>query len=201
MSGPDRIWAKPWAHSPRGQLGAWSTTNTAEAKEYVRRDSAVLAALPEVQALIADALELAASIIEDNVRHAKDLGREIWPMPDLRALTPADAIAARDALILTAEARALDSVTTLHTVIANIRAATVGDRPMLSELAAALVAWRDEAVRAEREACARLVDCGCDKGQKAAVIEAKNSADRARACGQYSCGAEDADAIRKRGEG
>ena len=53
------------------------------------------AALPEVQALIADALEQAASIIEDNVRHAKDLGREIWPIPDLRALTPADAICKR----------------------------------------------------------------------------------------------------------
>lgn len=58
-----------------------------------------------------------------------------------------------------------------------------------------------EAVAKEREACARMVDCGCDKGQKAAVIDAKNGADRARACGQYNCGAEDAAAIRKRGEG
>ena len=57
------------------------------------------AALPEVQALIAGVLELAASMIEDNVRHAKDLGHEIWPIPDLRTLTPADAIAARDAMI------------------------------------------------------------------------------------------------------
>lgn len=60
------------------------------------------AALPEVQALIAGVLELAASMIEDNVRHAKDLGHEIWPMPDLRTLTPADAIAARDAMITAA---------------------------------------------------------------------------------------------------
>ena len=58
-----------------------------------------------------------------------------------------------------------------------------------------------EAVAKEREACARMVDCGCDKGQKAAVIDAENGADRARACGQYNCGAEDAAAIRKRGEG
>ena len=46
-----------------------------------------------VQALIAGAYEAAASMIEDNVRHAKDLGREIWPIPDIRALIPADAIA------------------------------------------------------------------------------------------------------------
>lgn len=58
-----------------------------------------------------------------------------------------------------------------------------------------------EAVAKEREACARMVDCGCDKGQKAAVIDAENGADRARACGQYNCGAEDAAAIRKRGDG
>ena len=126
--------------------------------EYIRRDPAVLAALPEVQALIAGVLGQAASMMEDNVRHAAELGREIWPIPDLRTLTPADAIAARDAMIA-------------------------------------------EAVAKEREACARLVDCGCDKRQKAAVIEAKTSAERARACGQYNCGAEDADAIRKRGEG
>lgn len=42
---------------------------------------------------------------------------------------------------------ALDDVTTLHRVIADIRMATVGSKPMLSELAAALVAWRAEAVR------------------------------------------------------
>ena len=111
------------------------------------------------------------------------------------------ALAARDAMIDKAETRALDSVTTLHTVIADIRAATVGYRPMLSDLAQALVSWRDEAVAKEREDCARMVDCGCEKGQKAAVIDPKNGADRARACGQYNCGAEDAAAIRKRGEG
>ena len=61
------------------------------------------------------------------------------------------------AMIAAAETRALDSVTTLHTVIAHIRAATVGDRPMLSELAAALMAWRDEAVKAEREACLAII--------------------------------------------
>lgn len=58
-----------------------------------------------------------------------------------------------------------------------------------------------QAVEAEREACARLVDCGCDRGKKAAVLSASNGADRARACEEYACGADDAAAIRKRGEG
>ena len=152
MSGPDRIFAWPYEVNP--QMGQWTAERQiiGEGAEYVRVDR--LAALPEVQAMIADA-----------------------------------------------ETRALDSVTTLHRVIADIRAATVGYRPMLSELAQALVSWRDEAVANERDACARLVDCGCDKSQKTAVIEAENSAERARACGQYNCGAEDAAAIRKRGEG
>ena len=201
MSGPDRIITiinsipQPW------WLLIVELVDERDKAKADLQNPAVLAALPEVQALIAGVLGQAASMMEDNVRHAAELGREIWPIPDLRTLTPADAIAARDAMIAAAEARALAGVTTLHTVIADIRAATVGSNPMLSELAAALVAWRDEAVRAEREACARLVDCGCDKRQKAAVIEAKTSAERARACGQYNCGAEDADAIRKRGEG
>ena len=75
-------------------VSAWNT-----------RDPAVIAALPEVQALIAGVLGQAASMIEDNVRHAAELGREIWPIPDLRTLTPADAIAARDAMIAEAVAK------------------------------------------------------------------------------------------------
>ena len=129
MSGPDRIWAYeinypiskvhgekrwvPWEPKPitlqmrEGFFGRKTRQIPQVFHEYIRRDPAVLAALPEVQALI-----------------------------------------------LTAEARALDSVTTLHTVIADIRAATVGSKPMLSELAQALVAWRDEAVKAERQTIA-----------------------------------------------
>lgn len=154
MSGPDRIWAWPWEVNPR--MGQWSAEReiVGEGHEYIRRDPDVLAALPEVQAIVDAAVKAA-----------------------------------------------LDDVTTLHRVIADIRTETVSHKPMLSELPQALVQWRDEAVMAEREASARLVDCGCDKRQKAAVIEAKTSAERARACGQYNCGAEDADAIRKRGEG
>ena len=75
-------------------IAAW---NTSPPVDY--------AALPEVQAMIAGVLELAASMIDDNVRHAKDLGREIWPIPDIRALIPADAIAARDAMIAEAVAK------------------------------------------------------------------------------------------------
>lgn len=111
MSGPDRIFAKSWMHATHTEVGVWSATHHVGTVEYIRRDPVVLAALPEVQALIA------------------------------------------------------------------------------------------EAVAKEREACARMVDCGCDKGQKAAVIDAENYADRTRTCGQYNCGAEDAAAIRKRGEG
>lgn len=200
MSGPDRIFA--WAWEARPSRGQWSSVQeiVGEGAEYIRRDRAVIAALPEVQALIAGVLGQAASMMDDNVRHAAELGREIWPIPDLRTLTPAAALAARDAMIAEAETRALAGVTTLHTVISDIRAATVGITPMLSDLAQALVSWRDEAVAKEREDCARMVDCGCEKGQKAAVIDPKNGADRARACGQYNCGAEDAAAIRKRGE-
>ena len=58
-----------------------------------------------------------------------------------------------------------------------------------------------QAVEAEREACARLVDCGCDAAKKVAVLRADNGTERARACGEYACGADDAAAIRKRTEG
>lgn len=52
----------------------------------------------DAQAAVALVVERAADMIEDNVRHAKELGREIWAMPDLRALAPADGLAAVDAL-------------------------------------------------------------------------------------------------------
>ena len=117
------------------------------------------AALPEVQALIAGAFEAAAKLALPGER-----GSQVDPTEfaagcrhnglrlnaAIRAMPPADAIAAMDALIAEAVASALDSVTTLHRVISDIRAATVGTKPMLSDLAKALVAWRDEAVKAER---------------------------------------------------
>ena len=58
MSGPDRIWAKPWKHATHSQIGVWSATQQASTTEYIRRDHAVLAALPEVQAMIAEAVEI-----------------------------------------------------------------------------------------------------------------------------------------------
>jgi hypothetical protein len=105
------------------------------------------------------------------------------------------------ALIAAAEARALDSVTTLHTVIADIRAATVGSKPMLSDLARALVAWRDEAVAKEREACLEIIN---EYGQDDILQPASAwNDDEVRA---WNNGGLDhliavADAIRKRGEG
>ena len=104
------------------------------------------------------------------------------------------------ALILTAEARALAGVTTLHTVIADIRAATVGSKPMLSELAAALVAWRDEAVAAEREACAALADKTADKYWRSLLIT-RSETEVEVDDGKMDAAFEIAAAIRKRGEG
>lgn len=173
MSGPEPIWAW-WEYDiDHRAVKYWSEYHDEDQKgkfdyaEYVRRDPAVLAALPEVQALIAGAYEAAAKLAvpeeqsprADQTEFAAGCRHNGLRLnAAIRALTPAAAIAARDAMIA-------------------------------------------EAVKAEREACARMVDCGCEKGQKAAVIDPKNGADRARACGQYNCGAEDAAAIRKRGEG
>ena len=105
MSGPDRIYlqdAGDYESAADGEVTWCVEPQDENDTGYSRIDPAVLAALPEVQALIVGVLELAASMIEDNVRHAKDLGREIWPIPDIRALIPADAIAARDAMITAA---------------------------------------------------------------------------------------------------
>ena len=46
-------------------------------------------------ALTAAAYEDAAAVIEDNMRHAKELGREIWAIPDLRTRIPANAALSR----------------------------------------------------------------------------------------------------------
>jgi len=69
--------------------------------EYVRRDPAVIAALPETQAMVADALERAAAKCDEHARH--EVGREAAMLKAhadyIRALIPADhaaALAARD---------------------------------------------------------------------------------------------------------
>jgi hypothetical protein len=59
-SWPDCIHAKKTVlRFPNGaESGSWySRANDGKTTEYVRRDPAVLAALPEVQALVADALK------------------------------------------------------------------------------------------------------------------------------------------------
>ena len=76
------------------------TARADAAEAEVSRLTAELTALRAGQdALVAAVCDVAASMIEDNMRHAAELGREIWPIPDIRALTTADATAARDALL------------------------------------------------------------------------------------------------------
>lgn len=104
MTGSDRIWAT----EDKGNFGEDKFFTTRPIKgltEYIRRDPAVLAAIPEAQALIAAAYEAAASVLDDEC----DLARIALPQAvpvlradarDIRALTPADAtaaLAARDA--------------------------------------------------------------------------------------------------------
>ena len=88
MTGPDRIWIDryggKWSHADGGTQDV----------EYIRRDPAVLAALPEVQAMIAAAYEVAAKRMDAGFSY--NAGNAI------RALTPADAtaaLAAREAAI------------------------------------------------------------------------------------------------------
>ena len=59
MSGPDRIWATAYYNQNRSEhVREWATRPYEEKQnaEYVRRDPAVLAALPEVKAMLAEAV-------------------------------------------------------------------------------------------------------------------------------------------------
>ena len=77
MTGPDRIWID--RHG-----GNWSPVDGGtQDVEYIRRDPAVLAALPEAQALIAAAYEVAAKRM--------DAGFSYNDGNAIRALTPAEA--------------------------------------------------------------------------------------------------------------
>ena len=136
MSGPGRIWAYeinypiskvhgekrwvPWEPKPitlqmrEGFFGRKTRQIPQVFHEYIRRDPAVLAALPEVQALIAGAFEAAAKLALPEER-----GSQVDPTEfaagcrhnglrlnaAIRAMTPADAIAARDAMIAEAAAK------------------------------------------------------------------------------------------------
>ena len=110
MSGPDRIWIEHHEAVAIGGSPEWlclrATTNPNRPQdvEYVRRDPAVLAALPEVQALIAGAFEAAAKLALPGER-----GSQVDPTEfaagcrhnglrlnaAIRAMTPAAAIRKR----------------------------------------------------------------------------------------------------------
>ena len=131
MTGPDRIWltfedrGASWSGSYRSFR--CTTLDHSEARrgaddypEYIRRDPAVLAALPEVQALIAAAYEAAAKFLTDTVaewscghdaRHC-DCWRdkEQWSLAAeaVDGLTPADATAALARIVREAEARGME---------------------------------------------------------------------------------------------
>lgn len=94
MTGPDRIWID--RHG-----GNWSPVDGGtQDVEYIRRDPAVLAALPEVQAMVAAAYEVAAYAVTEAGRAW--LGAS-GARAAIRALTPADAtaaLAARDAAMI-----------------------------------------------------------------------------------------------------
>ncbi len=58
MSGPDRIWAYSRGAGFGGNWGGeGGFCHLTGGTEYIRRDPAVLAALPELQALIAEAVD------------------------------------------------------------------------------------------------------------------------------------------------
>ena len=99
MTGPDRIWID--RHG-----GNWSPVDGGtQDVEYTRRDPAVLAALPEVQALIAAAIDVAAQVVD--TCNAEGPYQAIGAAGRIRALTPADATAALARIVREAEARGM----------------------------------------------------------------------------------------------
>ena len=72
MTGPDRIWANPYYGMIGGSSGIWVVDNGGRGTEYVRRDPTVLAALPEVQALIRQAVETCVDEISDRADFVED---------------------------------------------------------------------------------------------------------------------------------
>ncbi len=94
MTGPERIWInEKWEAYLR-------PTSDGDTSGYIRRDPAVLAALPEVQAMIAAAYEVAAQVVD--TCNAEGPYQAIGAACHIRSLTPADAtaaLAAREAAI------------------------------------------------------------------------------------------------------
>ena len=129
MTGPDRIWAerKTMPGDP-AENGYWESRDlyALTMAEYIRRDPAVLAALPEVQALIAAAYDVAAQTVatQGDSSATEALGQRIccsghmcgcqgatveeWLLHLIRALAPADATAALARIVREAEARGME---------------------------------------------------------------------------------------------
>ena len=91
--------------------GVFDTIEAAKAAAQRDYEARILSALTpdpdRLLALTAAAYGDAAAVIEDNVRHAKELGREIWAIPDLRTRIPSDALAALSRIEAQAEARGM----------------------------------------------------------------------------------------------
>ena len=77
MSGPERIWVSGWDRDPTGHW--WHDTELRGHPEYVRRDPAVLAELPEVQELADDLASCIAMI-----QHAIGQGKDTFIEPDTK---------------------------------------------------------------------------------------------------------------------
>lgn len=76
MTGPDRIFARKWPHSVHFEVGTWSATHHSGAfAEYIRRDPGVLAALPEVQALIAAEREACLNVVIEEAEYQLDVSK------------------------------------------------------------------------------------------------------------------------------
>jgi len=122
MTGPDRIWID--RHG-----GNWSPVDGGtQDVEYIRRDPAVLASLPEVQALIAAAFEAAAKVVD--TCNAEGPYQSIGAAGRIRALTPSDATAA----------------------LASAEAYAASDRRMAQKTANDVVKWKARAEKAEARA-------------------------------------------------
>ena len=91
MSGPDRIWA--FDYDLQDNDGTWRNwqcwsedhPKPLKATEYIRRDPAVLAALPEVQAMIAAEREACLAIISEYAENDILKPASGWPDEEVRA--------------------------------------------------------------------------------------------------------------------
>ena len=120
---PKRIWAGLAGGTHYWVSDEYAARSFEFTTEYIRRDPAVLAALPEVQALIAGAYEAAARLCwaqvkrraeqatsaeDGSVQQARWIAGRIQAeelAKAMEALIPADALAARDAMIAEAVAK------------------------------------------------------------------------------------------------